>query len=566
MDQSSAVSKTNIFKRLLRSKPLRILLIIAAIAALLWFGVLRGAFSRMSALNAAAYIPVEVTRDDMTVLVSGTGVASPLQQFDIVSTVQGDVLSDTIEIGQKVLKDELLYQIDDTDAQTGIRRAELALERSEVNYEQALDSSKPEDARITSGITGTIVELYVKNGDMVTTGARIAEVADRETLLLRVPFNASDADALRVGDAAVITLETSGEVLTGRVSKVLTGTYAADSGAVARDVEVTFSNPGAVKTGDLATAQCAGRACQDAGSIDFGSTATVTAKAIGEIQGLTASAGDRITRGSVLAYVDTDDIQSNQRIGALGLEEARLSLDESFKQLDNFRILSPIDGIIVDKLFKEGDTLEMGRTTLAIVADMKCLVFTMNIDELDVGKIEAGQTVLVTADALGDQVFTGVVDNVGILGVSLNGVTTYPVKVEIADYGALRPGMNLNAEIIVSTVNQVLQIPINAVSRGNLVLVSEQVAEKFPTSEGDREQKPGTIVNATDTPDGFRYIRVSVGVSDGDFVEITDGLTEGMEVFMAAPSSQMGWGFMNGNMGNMGGMGGNMSGGMVVGG
>ena len=57
--------------------------------------------------------------------------------------------------------------------------------------------------------------------------------------------------------------------------------------------------------------------------------------------------------------------------------------------------------------------------------------FTMDVDELDIAKIQLGQSVDVVADALEDQVFIGTITQIIQEGESQNGVTTYPVEVVI---------------------------------------------------------------------------------------------------------------------------------------
>ena len=51
---------------------------------------------------------------------------------------------------------------------------------------------------------------------------------------------------------------------------------------------------------------------------------------------------------------------------------------------------------------------------------------TMNIDELDIGKVEVGQTVEITADAVEGQTYTGVVTKVSVAGTTTGGITTIP--------------------------------------------------------------------------------------------------------------------------------------------
>lgn len=95
----------------------------------------------------------------------------------------------------------------------------------------------------------------------------------------------------------------------------------------------------------------------------------------------------------------------------------------------------------------------------------------MAVDELDIGKVEVGQEVRITADALEGQTFSGVVDKVSINGTTANGATSYPVTIIIEDYGDLRPGMNVSAQIIGEVVPNALCIPVDAVERGNTVTV-----------------------------------------------------------------------------------------------
>jgi HlyD family secretion protein len=81
--------------------------------------------------------------------------------------------------------------------------------------------------------------------------------------------------------------------------------------------------------------------------------------------------------------------------------------------------------------------------------------------------------------------------------------------------------MNVSADIVAARAENVLIIPAAAVQRGNLVLVSE---------ENRGREGLGEIAEREGTPAGYIWARVSTGLTDGDFVEITSGLTEGMEI------------------------------------
>jgi len=147
---------------------------------------------------------------------------------------------------------------------------------------------------------------------------------------------------------------------------------------------------------------------------------------------------------------------------------------------------------------------------MAVIYDMSSLKFELMIDELDINKISIGQKVKITADALNGKEYYGLVSNVSIDGEEENGVTSYPVMVNISEFdGDLLPGMNIDAEIAVGNVKNVLAIPKSAVTRDNIVFVA-----------GEKEDA------LDDAPEGYRSVKVVTGLNDGDYIEIVSGLSE----------------------------------------
>ena len=139
---------------------------------------------------------------------------------------------------------------------------------------------------------------------------------------------------------------------------------------------------------------------------------------------------------------------------------------------------------------------------------------TMNIDELDISKVKVGQEVTVTADAVQGQTFKGKVTKINMAGTTTNGVTTYPIEVQIEDTEGLLPGMNVSTEIIVNQVEDVVAIPVGAVVRGDKVLVKT----------GNTSTEDPTV------PAGYEYVNVETGVSNDQYVEIKSGINEGDEI------------------------------------
>ena len=116
--------------------------------------------------------------------------------------------------------------------------------------------------------------------------------------------------------------------------------------------------------------------------------------------------------------------------------------------------------------------------------------------------------------------------NVSINGTTAGGATSYPVTILIKDYGDLKPGMNVSATIEGDRVPNALCIPVDAVNRGNTVTIPG----------------PGAM-NADNTAvadvSKLETREVTLGKSDGDFIEVTGGLEEGDTVLIPNQSSNM---------------------------
>ena len=66
---------------------------------------------------------------------------------------------------------------------------------------------------------------------------------------------------------------------------------------------------------------------------------------------------------------------------------------------------------------------------------------TLDVDELDILDIQVGQKAEITADAISDHTFEGVVTSISSAGTTSGGTTTYPVTIRIDDTGSLMPGL-----------------------------------------------------------------------------------------------------------------------------
>ena len=494
----------------------------AAIAALVllggyWFFVRPS--GNTGAGPAGQYTPDTVQRRNLTAKVSGTGTVTPIESYYLKPLVTGEILEAPFEVGDRVEKGQLLYRLDAKDAEMGIAQAELSVRQAQKSYDDLASN-----LTVRASAAGVVQQVLVQKGDLVSPGTPIAEVADTSTLTLTLPFHSADAQSLAPGQSAEVTVAGTLETLPGRVESVSSAELVGTGGSLVRQVKIRVENPGALTAANSATAQVGDIACAAGGSFEENLRQTVTAQAGGEVTDVPVTAGSRVAAGSALAVLGGAAAQSSLEDLAIALENAQLSLRRAQDALENYTITAPISGTVIEKNSKAGDNvnnIESG--ALAVIYDLSYLKLEMNISELDLSKLQAGQQVDITADAIPGQVFVGTLDRVSINGTTTNGFTTYPATILLEDYGALNPGMNVSADILVDRVENALSIPAAAVSRGDTVLV--------PQAGALSEDKTAVI-----DPTKAEERTVTLGSGDGDYVEITSGLSEGETVLVPAQS------------------------------
>ncbi len=507
------------------------------------------------------YTESEASRQDIQLTLSATGTIEPANQYDVTSAVQGEVLSCTFEEGDEVKKGDVMYKIDSTDAQNSIEQAQLSLQQSQNSYNQTVESLN--DLNVKADKSGVVTKLYVEVGDQVQAGATIADVRDSSSMELTVPFNASDAATFGVGSTATVTMDGSFETLTGTVTAIDAADTVLDGYQIVRYVTIQVSNPGGLSTSSAASATVNGVACNQGANFTYLSEFIITADTAGKVASLSIREGSSVSAGQTVATLSSTSVENQVENSKLSLAQQQLSYQNTVDKLDDYTITAPIDGTVITKNTKVGDTLDAtnGQTTLAVIYDLSYLTFDISLDELDINQVAVGQTVNITCDSLEDAgTIEGVVTKVSVAGTTENGVTSYPVTVQIDNPPEdLLPGMNVDATIVVNEAPDAVAVPISAVQRGNIVYVKDDSAKNTD----------GTMVNGTLLPDGWRAVEVETGLSDDTYIEIISGISEGDVVYVPqvmreSSDEESEMGMMPG--GGMGGMSGGDMGAMPAGG
>ena len=550
-EEIPAAPKKGRLKKLLKGKKrkcLALLLVAAIVAGILAARGLGG----QEASAEASYQTATVEKRDITRSLSSNGTLQPADSYTVSTLVSGEILSDTFEEGDQVVEGQLLYTLDSSSASNSQTQAKNSYTQAQTNYKQAVEAKYP-----TADMSGTVSEVYVKNGDTVSAGTELMRIVGDNNIYLTGLFPYASPSDFYVGQTATIYINGFAGTTTGTVTAVSSSTVTTSTGLQAVSVQVKAANPGLVTADYTASIYIGSYSSYGQTSINLSASSVVTAEASGKVTGLSWLAGDTISEGQRICTITGDSVDNSIENAKISMENAQSSLENAQETLDDYSITAPISGEVVTKTAKAGDKIEGGSDgTLCVIYDLSYLEMTMSIDELDISDVAVGQEVQITADAVEGTTYTGVVTKVSVAGTTSGGITTYPVTVRIDETEGLRPGMNVDAEIILESAEDVLAIPSGAVNRGDTVLITAD----SPSAANAVDQE---------APEGYVYVEVETGISDDSYTQVLSGLQEGDTVAYlqtASGSDGMVMGAMgmmpSGGMGGMsGGPGGGMGGG-----
>ena len=542
--------------RLKKPKKKTVALLLAAVLVLCAGGMALRSMGGQQAEAAAVYQEASVETRDITNSLSSSGTLQPADSYTVTTLVSGEVLSDTFEEGDLVEEGQLLYTLDSSDAATSQTQAQNSVAQAEKSYAQALEAKYP-----TADLSGTISEVYVKNGESVSSGTELLRIVGDDDLYFNFLFTYADNSDFYIGQSATIYINGMAGTLSGTVTEVSSGTTASDNGKQVTTVRVKAANPGLITSSYTASAAIGNYISYGTVPVEMGEVSVVTATTSGKVTDLDWLAGDSISSGDRICTITGTSVDDQIDNAQISLNNAQTTLQNAQDNLEDYQITAPISGTVITKTAKAGDKIEGGSSgTLCTIYDLSYLEMTMNIDELDISSVAVGQTVNITADAVEGQTYTGTVTKVSVAGTTSGGITTYPVTVRIDETDGLLPGMNVDAEIILEQASGVMAIPNGAVNRGSTVLITADSP---------------SAVNALDqeAPEGYVYVSVETGVSDDSYIQVLSGLQEGDVVAYLQTSSgssgmMMGVAMTGGMPGGGGGMpsGGGMPGGGMGGG
>lgn len=211
------------------------------------------------------------------------------------------------------------------------------------------------------------------------------------------------------------------------------------------------------------------------------------------------------------AQVAYKQAKQNYESAQENYEIVRTGTTSGLRSAANTMIRSTVDGMVLDVPVKEGNqVIESNNfndgTTIAVLADVREMIFEGKVDESEVGKIKENLPLEVTVGAIENKTFDAVLDYIAPKGVEENGAIQFNIKgtLDKADSTFIRAGLSANASIILARADEVLAV------KEALIQFDPKTKQPFVEVATGEQQ--------------FVRKNLELGVSDGIYVEVKDGI------------------------------------------
>ncbi len=408
-----------------------------------------------------------VGRGDIQLTVSATGNLVPTRQSSLTFTQSGNVTEVLVSQDQQVQAGQLLAQVDSTAQAANLAQAQNNLKAADAALQKLLEPVDPGQISIAEANVKAAEGSYSAQAG----GTTPAQINTLQLKYQQAVQAAQDAEQLRI--------EAGGR--TNGPGDPNYDKYVAQVGQAQVNVSIAQLN--------LQQAQAGSSLTQATANISY--------------------------QQALLAQLKAGPKQSDIDAAQAAEVVAKEQVTQAQHQLDETNLVAPYAGIISTINAKPG-TASYGvggsggtsNNVAMVISDVSTLYVDITVDETDIGKVQVGQPVQVTLNALLNVTLTGKVLRITQTANTSATVITYVVRVALDKTDApIRAGMSANATIVVSQAQNVLRVP-----------------NSFLRVNNTTGQATVLLVN----PDGtLVQVPVKTGLQGSDYTEITDGLYEG---------------------------------------
>ena len=412
--------------------------------------------------NAQSQRTATLARGTLIATASATGNIQADSEVNLTFQSTGNVTRVNVSRGDVVKKGDLLASLDTTDLESALAQAQAALVIATDAYSRTVEGAQPADVSAAQAALSAANAAYSK----LRAGADGADIAAAEA-------------AVRSAEAA----ERAAQAANDLVYKWDTRNY--PSSPTITQLQQARNNLEAAR--------------QQYDRVVRGADKAQLAAAFQQVQETRA----RLTRlqEPVKQYAVDQALAEVQK--------AQIQVQQAQRQLDKAQLVAPLDATVAAVNIKADESVVTGPAITLV--DVSLLHIDMTVDEIDIAKVQVGQQVSVTLDALSGVELAGKVDRIASTATTVNGVVSYAVRVVIDKTDVpLRSGMTANASIVLDTHPNALLAPNWAIRR------DKQSGKSYLTLQVDSKTT--------------REVEVKTGLRNDTFSEILSGVNEGQVV------------------------------------
>ncbi len=431
---------------------------------------------------------------------------------------QGQLL---IKLASPDLESTLETQKDDLDS--------LLAELSEMSGKpkSEVESINPSRGIVLSApIDGRVINMDIIEGTTLAVGETIATVVDDSQFKVKAKLTTGEVGKVKEGDKVILKFSHFDGNMNGTISSISSApipnsdnedSYASGYVYIAY---ITGVNPGLIQEGMNVSI---GLPTNDSQGIAyFKYAATVDGfmkeeKLLNKVDDTIVTdvhvdSFELVKKGDPIVTLSGDDMQEKIRQKLDQVRRLRSTISQLEEQFNYLEVRSTINGIVSNLDAEVGKTISPW-DWLGNIYNTDRMMLYIQVDDIDIVNVMQGAPASVTVDAMPGASFEGTVMNVSSHGNQSGGVTKYDVNIEVSGGEGLRPGMQATAYIDAGSAENVLIIPIEAIFDENGEEMVEVLEDGLP-----------------------KLTNVSLGLMNGRYAEVLEGLEEGQLVITGSSS------------------------------
>lgn len=461
----------------------------------------------------------EVARDRITSTVNATGSIEPESLVTLTFGLSGTVQDVGVVRGEDVTVDQVLAQLDTSELALTVQQAADALRIQELTRDQRLDSA-PSPATLASAeadIQAAEANVQVAEANLASSQAALNQAQAQKAQLLA----GATPGQIAAAESQVAQAREQQRLAQEAYNRTIECfTFTPPGSNQEEEVCPGLGAPEEQARAALESAVLGLRAAEQqladlnnpAQPADIQAADAAIASASAQVQaaeGNVAAAEANLARAQA-AYDRLLEKPAESEVAVLEAQiaSAQTNLDLAELRLRQAQLIAPINSRVANVLIREGEQATPGAPAITLVNE-DAFHITVSVDEIDIDRVEVGQPVEITLDALPDAPVQGIVSEVAPTSSSTSGVVTYLVTINIDEdqTEGLRPGLSASASITVDELDGVLVVPNWAVR------LNRDTGEAFVLVR----QPDGTV----------QEVVVETGLRNEQFSEVLSGLSEG---------------------------------------